>query len=294
MTVHSYDTFVGASGTALTAHTAPDGSTWAMAAIGGAVTGTTTPDLNGSGGVVGVSSSTFVLAIYSRALTSADYMVQTQYTDGALPNTSYTRLWLRSDGSGSNGYYIQLESLGGSSYRLDLSKIVAGTVTLLTSTTSLALTGTDSLYLGISASGSTITGYWQTAAAIAGSGWITCSVSDSSIAATGRAGLMFRFASGVAETLSNFRLQDVGTAYNAALPEEAVSGAVTSAGSLKKTINILWRGTVSPTGNIVRVARILRKPLVAPVGSGLVAHVIIALRKFRSFARNLRFTGGRR
>lgn len=247
MTVQAYDSLIGTNGTLLTAHTAPGGQTWAMHSITGQITDNTAPTLSGSGAAVGASGSGVNLALFGATPVSADYGAQCQYADTSLPGTQNTRLWVRADPTANTGYYVCLDARGSGAYRLDLYKNVAGVETYLgSSATNVTLTGTDALYLKIEASGTTITGSFQLASAIAGSGWIATPITDSAITAAGKSGFTVR--SGNGEAISDFRVQDVGTAYNAALPSSfTVSPTSVVAGSAV-TVTATGTGTAWTSG----------------------------------------------
>ena len=217
MSVLSYDAFAGSNGTALTAHTAPDGSAWTMhPAVGNIATYGPAPNLNGSGAITGQAGGSNV-AVYGYAA-PANAELQVEWTPSGSVGSYQDGLWVRLSATQDTGYLLWVIADSGSTYHLELHSRLAGADSAIGSTTAGAISAPSgtAVYLKLTANGTTISAAWAYASDVGSTGWRSTSWTDTTVGTAGDAGIQLR--SGDNAAVSNWRVQDPGTVYNASLP----------------------------------------------------------------------------
>jgi len=241
MAILAGDQFTDTNGVGLDTHLSYNGQSW----LGNANFGTPTPAPQiQSNALVGQNSGANAWYLnYGPA--SGNYGVQIDFTPGAAPQDFTFAVYLHLDPATQTAYILEWAS-----GRFELHKVVAGVDTFLVGDSARTLTNGTAyqIKLEFGATANALDGYFKTMAATSWTPmWTAGAVTDTSIAGPGYAGLQTRLSNGF--TLDNFKIQDVGTPYNATFPPKmAVTSGSVVATSTGNTVTIQGTNSTWTTG----------------------------------------------
>lgn len=181
------DTFTGSSGTNLASHSPDTGGAWHKIGSDNFV-------LDGSGKLYAASTNPFYYNDTTPA--NADYSVSVDLTLNTVNGGCYPVVWARMDAAGNNGYLFYMYYDTGGVHILKLVKLVSGAQTELGSDAAAwATAGSPSTFtLTLSCTGTSIVAKIN--------GTTVFSITDSSLASVGYAGISTYVSSGADQTAS--------------------------------------------------------------------------------------------
>lgn len=214
MAIFVNDTFTGANGTALTAHTS-EGTTWARHSWN---SGASTPEIQGNA-LQATATNDEEYFYADNAPAAADYEATTRFVISTVSNANLAAACVRLATGAATGYSLYYNSNFGSPI-LRLYKNIAGTTTALGSNVAASL-GVDTYLITLKAVGTALTGrvqrtsdsQWLTSAGAWQAGQVDCmSATDGDITAAGKAGLMIGCRSSASENaIDSFVAADISS-----------------------------------------------------------------------------------